>query len=140
MAKIRRRDPHIGAKLRCGGLRAAAFPEIDAVASFVDACVHLDVPFKATAGLHQPFRHWDAEIGVFHHGFLNLWSATALAAEGRELPELKRVLEIEEPDTWRELGIPTSALEHARRWFTAFGTCSIEEPLAGLATAGFADA
>jgi hypothetical protein len=139
VAQIRARDPTVGAKLRCGGLEAAAFPSTEAVASFIEACVRLDVPFKATAGLHQPLRHWDAEIGTFHHGFLNLLAATALAAGGAQTRQLVDCLEIEDPGAWRELDIRTPELHGARRWFTAFGTCSIEEPLDGLAAIGLVD-
>jgi hypothetical protein len=139
VAQIRGQDPRAGAKLRCGGLEAGAFPSSGAVASFIEACVRLDVPFKATAGLHQPLRHWDAEIGAFHHGFLNLLAATALAARGAPPGQLVGSLEIEGPDAWRELAISTAELKTARRWFRAFGTCSIEEPLEGLAAIGLLD-
>jgi hypothetical protein len=139
VAQIRARDPKVGAKLRCGGLEAAAFPSIAAVASFIEACVRLDVPFKATAGLHQPLRHWDAEIGIFHHGFLNLLAATALAARGAQTGQLVGCLEVGDPGAWRGLDVRTPELQEARRWFTAFGTCSIEEPLEGLAAIGLVD-
>jgi hypothetical protein len=139
VAEIRARDPNVGAKLRCGGLQPEAFPSSDAVASFIEACVRLNVPFKATAGLHQPLRHWDPDIETFHHGFLNLLTATALAASGAHRQQLVSCLEIEDPRAWRELGVPPIELSHARRWFTAFGTCSIEEPLEGLAALGLLD-
>lgn len=135
--ELREHDANVGAKLRCGGLEAAAFPSTEAVASFVEACVQLDVPFKATAGLHRPLRHWDPGLGTFHHGFLNILAATALAAEGAATPALVNCLQIEDADSWWSLGLPTAALERARRWFTAFGTCSIEEPLEGLVAIGW---
>ena len=136
VAKLRERDSRIGAKLRCGGLEAGAFPSAEAVAEFVAACVGLEVPFKATAGLHQPLRHFDPALGTFQHGFLNLLGATALAGEGAQSVELVRCLEIEQPEAWRQLGLTAATLGRARQWFTAFGTCSIEEPLAGLAAIG----
>ncbi len=139
VAELRQRDSRVGAKLRCGGLEPAAFPSIEVVAAFIENCVRLDVPFKATAGLHQPLRHWDPEIGVSHHGFLNIWAATALAARGASSGQLAVTLEIGDGDSWRELGIPAGELERARRWFTAFGTCSIDEPLDGLAAIGLLD-
>jgi hypothetical protein len=156
VAELREHDGRIGAKLRCGGLEKAAFPSTEAVASFVEACVRLDVPFKATAGLHQPLRHWDPELGTFHHGFLNILAATgraaqgaaatasaaqgaaatARAAQGAAAPELVRCLEVGDGESWRDLGFSTGSLAYARRWFTAFGTCSIVEPLEGLAAIG----
>lgn len=134
--EVRVHDAKVGAKLRCGGLEATAFPSTEAVASFVEACVRLDVPFKATAGLHQPLRHWDARIGAFHHGFLTILAATALAAQGASTPELVNCLENEDAESWLNLGLAAEALEQARRWFTACGTCSIEAPLEGLVAIG----
>jgi hypothetical protein len=140
VARARERDVRVGAKLRCGGLEAAAFPSVEAVASFISDCVRLEVPFKATAGLHQPLRDWDPEIRVSHHGFLNLWAATVLAANGAARDELIACLEFEDAEAWWQLGLGVAELQGARRWFTAFGTCSIEEPLEGLAAIGFFDA
>ena len=130
VARVRADDHQVGAKLRCGGLRADTFPSCEQVAAFIADCVRLDVPFKATAGLHAPLRHWDPEIGSYHHGFLNLWSATAAAARGASAAELESSLAAEELGRLPALG--REELERARRWFTAFGTCSIAEPLQGL--------
>ena len=140
VARAWERDVRVGAKLRCGGLEAVAFPSVEAVASFISDCVRLEVPFKATAGLHQPLRDWDPEIRVFHHGFLNLWAATVLAANGAARDELITCLELQDAEAWWQLGLGAAELQGARRWFTAFGTCSIEEPLEGLAAIGFFDA
>jgi hypothetical protein len=137
LARQRANDRSIAAKLRCGGLEAAAFPSVETVASFVAACVSLEVPFKATAGLHGALRHWDPEIGVFHHGFLNLWAACALARSGADVGELARCLEVEETD---KLGVSTEMLADARGLFLGFGTCSISEPLDGLRAVGLLDA
>ena len=38
------------------------------------------MPWKATAGLHRPRRHWDAKLKVWHHGFLNVFIAGVLRA------------------------------------------------------------
>ena len=40
------------AKVRCGG---SVLPSVPALAEFIQACRRLEVPFKATAGLHHPF-------------------------------------------------------------------------------------
>lgn len=139
VASLRAGDARVGAKVRCGGLAPEAFPSPESVASFVQACVRLEVPFKATAGLHGALRHWDPEIGVDHHGFMNVWTATALAARGAEPAELVRCLLVQDADGLCELGVGVDELERARRWFTGFGTCSIEEPLDGLAAVGLLD-
>jgi hypothetical protein len=137
IASLRSVDRQVGAKLRCGGLDAGAFPSSEVVASFIAECVRLDVPFKATAGLHDPLRRWDSKIGASHHGFLNLWVATVLAARGAAPEVLQRALEAEHLDDLPTVG--QDELEQARRWFTGFGTCSIAEPLEGLQALGLLD-
>jgi hypothetical protein len=122
-----------GAKLRCGGLTAEAFPPDEAVASFITECRRLRLPFKATAGLHHPFRTRDDEIGVLQHGFVNLLAATAAPTADT----LKIVAE-QDPGAfdvtgddigWR--GNYGDAAE-ARGSFTAFGSCSFAEPVEDL--------
>jgi hypothetical protein len=49
-------------KLRCGGLSAEAVPSVETVAAFIAATVAFELPFKATAGLHRPLRHFDAQL------------------------------------------------------------------------------
>jgi hypothetical protein len=139
VASLRAGDARVGAKLRCGGPSPEAFPSPESVAKFVQACVRLEVPFKATAGLHGALRHWDPEIGTYHHGFMNVWTATALAADNVNVPELVGSLLVESPEELREFGVGLDELERARRWFTGFGTCSIEEPLEGLVAVGLLD-
>lgn len=126
-----------GAKLRCGGLAADAFPPDEAVARFITECRRLRLPFKATAGLHHPFRTPDEEIGVLQHGFVNLLAATAVP----EADTLAIIAErepgafdlVEESIGWR--GNFGDAAE-ARGSFTAFGSCSFAEPVEDLTTHG----
>jgi hypothetical protein len=123
-------------KVRCGGLHAAAVPSVRLIAEFIYEAVALSVPFKATAGLHQPLRHFDGQLGVDVHGFLNLWVATARAQGGASRRE------IEEPLTSRDLAslAPMDEdLQAARSLFMAFGTCSLREPLAALTDLGILD-
>lgn len=124
-----------GAKLRCGGVTPEAFPPDEAVARFVTECRRLGLRFKATAGLHHPFRTPDDDVGVLQHGFVNLLAATAL-------PEADAAAIVAERDAgafdytgdalgWR--GTYGDAAE-ARGSFTAFGSCSFDEPVEDLAT------
>ena len=129
-----------GAKIRCGGLTPDAFPSAQVVAEFISACVRLGLRFKATAGLHHPFRTRDEEIGVLQHGFVNLLAATAL-------PDADTVSIIGEADPgafaldagglrWRDSVAGLEALARARELFTAYGSCSFDEPVADLIAHG----
>lgn len=136
----------LGAKLRTGGATADAFPSPEQVAAFIAACIAMDVPFKATAGLHHPVRHHDPAIGVVRHGFLNLLAAAALAAEGAAAGEIVAALEETDPDAFkltaaglrlrdRRIGVATlRSLRHER--FPAYGSCSFDEPVADLVAMG----
>jgi hypothetical protein len=134
----------VGAKIRCGGLTADAFPSDAAVAGFIAECVRLRLPFKATAGLHHPFRTRDDEIGVLQHGFVNLLAATALA-------DADTVAIIGETDPgafelsasglrWRDHAADADALVRTRELFRAYGSCSFDEPVADLIEFGMLEA
>jgi hypothetical protein len=136
-------DGRAGAKIRCGGLSPDAFPSDEAVARFIRECVRLGLRFKATAGLHHPFRTRDEQLGVLQHGFVNLLAATALVnADGAAI--------IGETDPaafelsavglrWRDHVAGPDALARARDMFTAYGSCSFEEPVADLMAHGVLD-
>jgi hypothetical protein len=118
------------AKVRCGG---AAVPSVPALAEFVQACRRLELPFKATAGLHQPLRHED------EHGFLNLLAAAIFGDE-------EAALEEEEADAfsvsgdafaWRDRSAGVDEISRIRReLFVSFGSCSARDPIDGLAALG----
>jgi hypothetical protein len=124
------------AKLRCGGLVAAAVPSVETVAGFIAATVAFELPFKATAGLHQPLRHVDLQLGCAVHGFLNLWVATAKAMAGAPRGDLERALSATDVAALAPAGVD---LQGARAIFTGFGTCSITEPIEGLVELGVLD-
>lgn len=126
-----------GAKIRCGGVTPDAFPPDEAVVRFVLECRRLGLRFKATAGLHHPFRTRDEEIGVLQHGFVNLLAATAA-------PDADTAKVIAERDPaafelagdaigWR--GVFGDAAE-ARAHFTGQGSCSFSEPVEDLLAHG----
>lgn len=115
-------------KLRTGGVEAHLFPTAGQLAAWIDAALDREVAFKCTAGLHHAVRHTSAE-GFEQHGFLNVLLATVRAFDGASREET--VATLEERDAAR-LGGTDDDVARARRWFTSFGTCSVEEPLADL--------
>jgi hypothetical protein len=124
------------AKLRCGGLNAEAVPAIETVSAFIAATAAFELPFKATAGLHQPLRHFDSQLGCEVHGFLNLWVATGRAMAGAPRGELAQALTVTD---LASLAAFETDLRRARAMFSAFGTCSISEPIEGLVELGVLD-
>ncbi|MCX4688883.1 hypothetical protein OG401_32090 [Kitasatospora purpeofusca] len=127
-------DSPYRAKFRTGGVVAGAFPDEAELAGFLTGCAQRGLPYKCTAGLHHAVRHTDPATGFEHHGFLNVLLAAAetdpkTAAEilaersGAVLAEAVRSL------TDRQVTV-------IRNSFTAFGTCSIAEPLDDLAALG----
>jgi hypothetical protein len=117
------------AKVRCGG---SVLPSVPALAEFVQACKRLEVPFKATAGLHQPLRH-----GV-EHGFVNLLAAAVFDDEEEALSD-------EDPGSfgisaesfrWRDRTAGVVEIGRARDLFASFGSCSAQEPIDGLRALG----
>jgi hypothetical protein len=120
----------VGAKLRCGGVSAEAFPADERVTGFIRACRGRGVPFKCTAGLHHPFRTRDEQIGVLQHGFMNLLTATVVEDVDAAVAAPAEEFSLDGGLHWR--GEPVDAAA-ARRLYTAHGSCSFDEPLEDLA-------
>ena len=122
-------------KFRTGGVEAHLFPSAAELASWVDAALDRETPFKCTAGLHGAVRHRDPATGFDHHGFLNLLVATAAGFDGASADDVVALL-----DQQDEAAVLGSAAEtdlgRARRWFTSFGSCSVTEPLEELVRTG----
>jgi hypothetical protein len=139
------------AKIRTGGTTPDAFPSSAQVIRFAMRCVGHDVGFKATAGLHHP---WRAEYRLTYapdapkgpmFGFLNV--LLAVAALHAKLSETQAVALVEERDTravrfddrgagWRGHAFAMEILVRARESMVAFGSCSFREPLADLRSQG----
>ncbi|MEI8407822.1 MULTISPECIES: hypothetical protein [unclassified Kribbella] len=123
-------DAGYAAKLRTGGLDASLFPSEDQVAAFITACLDREVAFKCTAGLHNAVRHTAADTGFEHHGFLNVLLATRASLDGASLDEVAAVLASRNGDdlATRAGELSEDQAAGTRRWFTSFGSCSIDEP------------
>lgn len=123
------------AKIRCGGDR---IPDNEEVAAFIRECARLNLPFKATAGLHHPLRSSDM------HGFINVLMAAVLAWKGST--SIEAVVAERDPEAfsfhgearWRDECATVSEIRQARREFIhSFGSCSFEEPVQDLEELGW---
>ena len=137
------------AKVRCGGLDASATPSTGQLAQFIARARDLGVPFKATAGLHHPVRHHNARAGFAMHGFLNVIGAAILArTHAFDRAKLEAILADESaPDfrlsgrvfEWRGAIVKAEEIAGARATsIHAFGSCSLDEPVADLLALGIA--
>jgi hypothetical protein len=142
---------HMRAKIRTGGVTPDAFPSSAYLARFITGCVAAGVPFKATAGLHHPLRgryrltYADESPAGAMYGFLNVLVATALAGTGAPAEDVRRMLEEEDKGKlhfdagqvrWGAYHLSSSALAATRIHFTAFGSCSFDEPVNDLQKMG----
>ncbi len=138
----------LNAKLRTGGLTAAAIPSIDDVIRFMFACRAVGVAFKATAGLHHALRgdyaltyETGAPVGTLF-GFLNIFLAAALVQADAPEHVVRALLETRDPGdftltddaiAWRDQRFTIEQLGQMRRTFChSFGSCSFTEPIEDL--------
>jgi hypothetical protein len=140
------------AKARTGGVTADAFPPAPEVARFILGCAELDLPFKATAGLHHPLRgeqrltYESDSPSATMFGFLGVFGAAALARRGADEAMLVKVLEERDPDAlafegdtmrWRDHTIDIGSVSAARHELAlSFGSCSFREPVEDLRRLG----
>jgi hypothetical protein len=139
-------------KLRAGGVARTAFPSVDELIDALCGCAEAGVTFKATAGLHHALRGSYpvtaeplADTATMH-GFLNVLIAAALAYRGASRSTI--VSALAETDwrafsftvdqvTWRGQSMARDELARfRRRFFRAFGSCSFDDPVRELRTAG----
>jgi hypothetical protein len=128
-------DAGLRLKIRTGGLVATAFPDERQLAGVLAAAVRGGLPFKLTAGLHDPIRHRDPATGFEHHGFLNVLLATARALDGGDVAAA-----LADQDGARVAsavaGLGDDLAGRVRHHFVSFGTCSVTEPVDGLVHLG----
>ena len=150
---------HIGrrAKMRTGGVTPEAFPSGESVVRFLSACIALDVPAKATAGLHHPmcgaYRLTYEErppVGQMF-GFLNVFLAAAHVAAGGSHDDALLLLSEQNPGTlelnehsivWRGANgvrhFDRALLQRVRESvLVSFGSCSFTEPVDETRRLGF---
>ena len=140
------------AKMRTGGVTAAAFPSAAAIARFLRTCHRHEVPAKATAGLHHPLcgdyrltYEADAAHGPMF-GFLNVLMAAALIGRrdpSHDLDDVIALLEDRDPThfhvddlqvAWtgyhEPIAFDRTALHLLRMAaLVSIGSCSFTEPV-----------
>ncbi|MCH7604202.1 MAG: hypothetical protein IIB54_15705 [Planctomycetes bacterium] len=136
-----------GAKVRTGGVTAELYPSLENLARFIMACASTGMPFKATAGLHHPLRHYSEAVQITEHGFLNVFIAAALAnIKHINEDEILAVLEETDPEaftfehetlTWGDHVLTLDEIDETRSYFAiSFGACSFDEPREDLRQLG----
>ena len=141
------------AKVRTGGVTTDAVPMPSEIAEFLCQASARRVPFKATGGLHHPVRanhpltYSPDSPHAIMHGFMNVFVAAAFAWHGNYRGSVIGVLHECDPEsfdfsddalTWRGRSLTTAQIAAARRDFAhSFGSCSFEEPVAGLRALGW---
>lgn len=113
-------------KLRCGGLR---IPPVDEVAHYVTECARLDLPFKATAGMHAAVRGWESTKGEAHHGYLNLLLAASRAISGGDVEAVLASEDVKSLAT-EALSMDLSLSAATRGLFHSYGSCDTARPVA----------
>src|SRR5262249_36602097 len=123
------------------------FPAPTDIVRFMRRCAELNVPFKATAGLHHPLRAEhrltyapDAPRGVMY-GYLNVFLTAALLGELSDA-EAAALLAERDPTTlvvlrdvirWHDHELRADQANAAReRVASSFGSCSFREPVDDL--------
>lgn len=138
-----------GAKLRMGGTTPEAFPAPEAVVRFLLAVTRNRLPWKATAGLHHPFRgrypltYEPRAPRQLMYGWLNLFLAAAELARGGEGEVAQAILEEEAHGAfrrsegawhWQDLRWTDEDLRAVRTGgLRNFGSCSFREPVDEIA-------
>jgi hypothetical protein len=142
------------AKIRTGGVTAAAFPSAEFIAEFLETCARTGTAFKATAGLHHalygihPLDGSPGGPSGWMFGFLNVFVAAMFARKGVPAQDLAPLLVTESATEilfgpgeieWRGHRVSEREILAARRDFAiSFGSCSFEEPVADLKELGLA--
>lgn len=129
----------VGAKFRCGGVTAGAFPTVARLAGVIDQSRQMGLALKFTAGLHHPVRYQSEDPPVLMHGFLNVFGAGLLAYGLDADPGvLENCLGETDPAAftftadgfrWRDFSVDTKAITRIRsKFLSGFGSCSFTEP------------
>ncbi len=128
------------AKFRTGPTPTWAWPDEAELAGFIGLCTQLGVPFKLTGGLHHAVRGRYAVAGTpeENHGVLDVLVATSAALAGARAPELAALLAVRDATALADLvaAWPDATAAGVREAFTAYGCCTVTDPVGELADLG----
>lgn len=142
------RPDRVRAKIRCGGMKSSDFPSTGELAAFLHAALRTGYPFKATAGLHHPVRHFNEGQHMMMHGFLNVFFAVTIGrCQGLNAAGIEDILADTDPShftftdrgiEWNGLSASTTEFIRDRRQLAlSIGSCSFDEPRQDLHQLGW---
>ncbi len=136
----------VQAKFRTGATDTWPWPDEDELARFVHGCATRHLAFKLTGGLHHAVRV-DLPAATTsppspatepHHGVLNVLSGVRAALDGATTAEVAQILaDRDGPGLARAVSaLPEPDIASMRGAFTAYGCCTVTEPIAELVELG----
>ena len=127
------------AKFRTGPTSTWAWPDEAELAAFLRLTTP-EVPFKLTGGLHHAVRGTYEVAGrpEENHGVLNVLVATSAALAGAGQDEVAALLAVRDARALADLvaAWPDATATRVREAFTAFGCCTVTDPVDELADLG----
>lgn len=146
LAEVRtagREGLRVVAKLRTGPTPTWPWPDEAELADFLVRTSALEVPFKLTGGLHHATRgtHDVAGPPEENHGLLNVLLATSAALSGAGRDEVGGLLSLRDGHALAEVvgAWPDATASRVREAFTAYGCCTVTDPLGELTALGLLD-
>ncbi|MGG5259330.1 hypothetical protein [Phycicoccus avicenniae] len=128
------------AKFRTGPTPAWPWPDEAELAGFLRAAAAAPVPFKLTGGLHHAVRGTYEVAGVpeENHGVLNVLVATEAARAGASQEVVAGLLAVRDAAALADLVLAWTpeTVAAVRAAFTAYGCCTVTDPLTELAALG----
>ncbi|MFL6170245.1 MAG: hypothetical protein ACJ711_11280 [Ornithinibacter sp.] len=128
------------AKFRTGPTPTWPWPDEAELGGFIGLCAQLGVPFKLTGGLHHAVRGRYAVDGIpeENHGVLDVLVATSAALAGASAQELAALLAVRDVTALADLvaAWPDATALAVREAFTAYGCCTVTDPVGELADLG----
>jgi hypothetical protein len=126
-------------KFRTGPTAMWAWPDEQELAAFLRLAAR-EVPFKLTGGLHHAARGTYEVAGVpeENHGVLNVLLATSAALSDAGGEEVARLLAVRDATALADVvaAWPDDTAARVRAAFTAYGCCTVTDPVGELADLG----